>query len=49
MQQYGISQERTAIFDAANYIDFAKEVMNDIKTMSSWDSYLFYDKWIRVS
>lgn len=36
-------------FDAANDIDFAKEVMNDMKTMGSWDSYLSYDKWIRAS
>lgn len=48
-QQYGISWEQTAIFDAANDIDFAKEVMNDMKTMGSWDSYLSYDKWIRAS
>lgn len=34
-------------FDKANYIDYAKEVMNEMKTMGSWDSYLSYDKWIQ--
>lgn len=34
-------------FDATNYMAFAKEVMNDMKTMGSWDSYLSYDKWIQ--
>lgn len=34
-------------FDATNYMAFAKEVMNDMKAMSSWAFYLSYDKWIQ--
>lgn len=33
-------------FDAADYISYAKDVMNDMKTLGNWASYLSYDKWI---
>ena len=33
-------------FEAADYIAYAKEVMNGMKTLGSWDIYLSYDKWI---
>lgn len=33
-------------FDKMNYLSYAKEVMNDLKTVGSWDSYLSCGKWI---
>ena len=33
-------------FEETDYIQYAKEVMEDMKTMGSWDTYLSYDKWI---
>lgn len=34
-------------FDTADYISYAKQVMEDMKTVGSWDTYLSYDKWIQ--
>lgn len=36
-----------SFFETSNYIEYAKEAMNDMKTAGSWDSYLSYDKWIQ--
>ena len=36
-----------SFFETSNYIEYAKEAMNDMKTAGSLDSYLSYDKWIQ--
>lgn len=33
-------------FEMADYLSYIKEVMEDMKTLGNWDSYLSYDKWI---
>lgn len=33
-------------FDKTNYLSYAKEVMQDMKTVGSWDNYLSCGKWI---
>ena len=33
-------------FDKMNYLSYAKEVMNDLKTVGSWDTYLSCSRWI---
>ncbi len=35
-----------SLFEAADYIACAKEVMSDMKMLGSYDLYLSYDKWI---
>ena len=30
-----------------NYVSYAQEVMDDMKTTGSWDKYLSFDKWIQ--
>lgn len=34
-------------FDKADYLSYARAVMQEQKTMGSWDSYLSYDKWLQ--
>ena len=36
----------SSFFETSNYIGYAKEVMNDMKTVGDYASYLSYDKWI---
>ena len=33
--------------ETSNYMEYAKEVMNDMKTVGDYASYLSYDKWIQ--
>ena len=37
----------SSYFEQADYIACAKEVMEDYRTVGSWDSYLAMDKWIQ--
>lgn len=37
----------SSYFETANYINYAKEAMEDMKTLGNWSSYLSYDKWIQ--
>lgn len=36
-----------SFFETGNYIECAKKVMNDMKTVGDYASYLCYDKWIQ--
>lgn len=37
----------SSFFDKTDYTAYIRAVMNDMKTLGNWDSYVAYDKWVQ--